>query len=136
MRDREQELLDQDANQSMVSSFARTNTRGLNRMGTIIGNITGRSVGECMLCMTDMQDGEKVITLNCWPDHQFHEKCYQGMVEHFERTSTPLLCPLCRTPIEKDKTIKKLLKSDAPENMKHEDAFDLNDRLDSDPKIN
>ena len=98
-----------------------------NQLGkTILQRVTGNKAGECSFCYCEMKGGDKVIQLACWPDHQFHEECYNNFVTAFENNGTPLLCPFCRTPIEKDKVVKKLLAEAAPAaTMKTEDAFGL-----------
>ena len=37
-----------------------------------------------------------------------------------------MLCPLCRTPVDKENVVKKILQIEAPTNMKVQDAFALN----------
>ena len=72
-----------------------------------------------------MKGGEKIIQLACWPEHQFHEDCYNNFIAHFEASGNALLCPICRKPVDKDAVIKKLLADESPASMKTEDAFGL-----------
>ena len=77
-----------------------------------------------------MEVNDKVVQLACHVSHQFHEDCYNNFVKHFEEQGQPLNCPLCRSPVAKDKVIKKEIKSiegqeEPGNNLKVEDAFAL-----------
>ena len=75
-----------------------------------------------------MKPGQKLIQLACFPDHQFHETCYDNFVRSFEATNQPLLCPLCRQRIDKNAVVKKEIAiKPGPDQMKTEDAFGLSD---------
>lgn len=53
-----------------------------------------------------------------------HELCYQNFVKHNEEKGSRLLCPMCRTPIDKEKVVKKVLEA-KPDIGGHEDPFAL-----------
>lgn len=104
------------------------------RLGATIVFPMKKKIGECTFCYTEMSPGQKVIQLECWPSHQFHEQCYDGFVSHFNGQN--LLCPICRKPINTNNVIKKLLAG--PTDMNTEDAFGLtNAKLNAaDPVVN
>lgn len=62
---------------------------------------------ECSFCYMPMKAGEVVTVLGCHEKHFNHKECYDTYVEVFKRTSSRLLCPLCRAPVvnTKEKTI-------------------------------
>ena len=95
-----------------------------------------------------MRFGESIVQLACHPEHQFHKQCYDEFVEYFEKQGTPLLCPLCRSPVDKSKvTEKKLaqLQDESQVELKKVNAADqvnsdfndraLSPRPDDDPQI-
>lgn len=102
-------------------SFAQ---RASGALGKTITVKLFQKAGECVFCYADMGDGEKVIQLACHVTHQFHEGCYNNFLAHFEQNQGLLLCPLCRTPVNKEAAVKKQLAID-PSAMKIEDAFGL-----------
>lgn len=105
------------------------------RLGATIVFPMKKAASECTFCYTEMNAGQRVCQLSCWPDHQFHEECYTNFVNHF--ANQQLLCPICRAPIQQDQVIKKLLA--APTDMKTEDAFGLANNAkiqNADPVVN
>ena len=90
---------------------------------TIYSRIKQSDVQECSFCYSNMDFGEEVVQLTCFPDHQFHKECYDSFVKHFESQNQALVCPLCRRPIEKDKvTVKKIARAEPAPSAK--EAFD------------
>lgn len=76
-----------------------------------------------------MEHGQEIVTLSCFPDHQFHAECYDDFVKHFEAQNQNLVCPLCRRPVEKDKVKKEKLQI-----VEQAKAKDLDQVAQSNPK--
>lgn len=51
---------------------------------------------ECIICMTEFDEGEFIVKLRCNESHIFHEECLTGWV------TNNFTCPLCREPILKN----------------------------------
>ncbi|TNV71876.1 hypothetical protein FGO68_gene4156 [Halteria grandinella] len=64
-----------------------------------------KGITECIICLTDFQQGETVIRLKCNEQHQFHEECLQGWVLN------NFTCPLCREPILQAPAILQRIKT-------------------------
>ena len=92
---------------------------------TMIQRLNKGEQYECVFCYEDMLPGDRVCQLACHEKHQFHEGCYNNFTKHFEANSSLLLCPLCRTPVDKDAVIKKELAKPFDSTLKVDDAFQL-----------
>ncbi|KAJ0039524.1 hypothetical protein Pint_26696 [Pistacia integerrima] len=53
---------------------------------------------ECLVCLSDFEDGEKVRKLNC--NHTFHKDCLDKWLQQYLAT-----CPLCRTKVLPDEVV-------------------------------
>ena len=51
-----------------------------------------------------------------------HEDCYDYFIKFNEEKNNRLLCPMCRAPVQKEKTTKKLLQA---KTTPEDDPFDL-----------
>ena len=56
-----------------------------------------------------------------------HEECYRNFVRSYESSHKELLCPICRTPIDKAAVSKQILKSNEPDNTDPATVFALQD---------
>ena len=82
---------------------------------TILHRVTRNEAIDCAFCADTMRHGEKIVQFACFPDHQFHKSCYDEFVEYFEKQGTPLLCPLCRAEVDKDKVVEKKIEQQQDE---------------------
>ncbi|OWM68034.1 E3 ubiquitin-protein ligase RHA2A-like [Punica granatum] len=55
-------------------------------------NQRSRSSGDCVVCLSELMDGEAVRALAC--RHVFHKRCFDGWVDRLNFS-----CPLCRSPV-------------------------------------
>ncbi|XP_044491458.1 E3 ubiquitin-protein ligase RHA2B-like [Mangifera indica] len=53
---------------------------------------------ECLVCLSDFEDGDKVRKLNC--NHTFHKDCLDKWLQQYLAT-----CPLCRTKVLPDEVV-------------------------------
>ena len=92
--------------------------------------------GDCPICFCNFEDGDKVESLACNKKHMFHEACYMIFITTNEKNGTVSICPLCRKPIDKTSTTKKVLekKDDDPFEMKNNAEEQISDS--SDPNFN
>ena len=90
---------------------------------TIVGNFFGKTIfgDDCPICFMTFEPGDKVEVLACHPTHMLHEACYRMFIETNEKNGVNSFCPMCRAPVDKTKTTRKLL-NQAPEE-KQEDPF-------------
>ena len=63
----------------------------------------------CAICAFGFKTSDKAEVLACHPRHLFHQECYIKFVKSWEAKGWKLLCPICRTPIDKSKVVKKQL---------------------------
>lgn len=61
----------------------------------------------CTMCLFEFEPGTTIVQLGCHVKHILHEECINEWIAHNERTNKEPLCPTCRSPIQKDKMIKK-----------------------------
>ena len=52
------------------------------------------------------------MTLACFPTHWLHANCYNDFVKHFETNQMALLCPICRSPVDKTKVAESTVGKD------------------------
>ncbi|KAK7318559.1 hypothetical protein RJT34_03262 [Clitoria ternatea] len=55
--------------------------------------------GDCRVCLSEFQEGEKVRNLNC--KHTFHKDCLDHWLQHCAT------CPLCRNKLLPDHVVSK-----------------------------
>ena len=93
---------------------------------TVVGFV-GKSVfrNECCICLEQFEPGSKVDVLACHPHHMLHEDCYNVFVASNEAKGNRLVCPMCRKPVDKQATRKKVLQVDAKEDA---DPFQLDEK--------
>ncbi|GAB6029131.1 Mitogen-activated protein kinase kinase kinase 1 [Chamberlinius hualienensis] len=56
----------------------------------------------CSICLLDMVDGESLVFCARGCRNKLHHRCISIWAEECKRQGEPFLCPLCRTPWEKD----------------------------------
>ena len=67
-----------------------------------------------------------MVVFACHKTHMLHNECYEAYKKFNEKNKTPLICPICREPIVKDKIEKtRLLEADAK--AQTYDPFSLRD---------
>ena len=103
IRHQQQEVMQPQApgmNQSQIARLAG----GLRK--TVVGKMA-QSVwkgAECSICLIEFEPGMKVYQLACHKTHLFHDECYLAYLK--QKEGQQALCPVCRTPIDKEKAIK------------------------------
>ena len=105
-----------EMNQSKIARLAG----GLRQ--TVIGQMA-QSVwkgAECSICLIEFEPGAKVYQLACHKTHMFHDECYIAYLKQNENLQA--LCPVCRTPIDKEKAVKIEIQDSRP-NINDPDPF-------------
>lgn len=49
------------------------------------------------------------MVLACHETHSLHEPCYDNFIQHNNDNNRMKLCPLCRTPVDENAVVKRLL---------------------------
>ena len=66
----------------------------------------------CAICTLEFEPGDKVMVLGCHATHMLHEECFSELDKFCGKNKvsiTPLTCPICRKPVDKEKIVKKKL---------------------------
>ena len=93
-----------------LQSGSRIIRAGNNMRKTIIGHLSQADRDmECCICTMNFENDQKAIVFACHPKHMMHEECYNEFVKSFEGALKPLLCPMCRKPVDKTRVVKKKL---------------------------
>ncbi len=81
-------------------------------MGHRYANFTMDVADECSVCTMPKLPGDSIMTLACFPTHWLHVNCYNDFVKHFETADMALLCPICRSPIDKKNVTESVVGKD------------------------
>jgi len=90
---------------------------------TVVGGFFGKSVfgDDCPICFMTFEPEDKVEIFGCHHTHMLHEGCYRMFIETNEKNGVNSYCPMCRAPVDKSKTTRKLLNK--AEEKEPEDPF-------------
>lgn len=95
---------------------------------TVIGQLSVSKAGnECVICYMEIENGDKVVTLPCFETHMFHEECYDNFQQSYDNRGMQLLCPYCRTSIDKNAVVKKIIQIEVSKPVEVHEAFALDD---------
>ena len=64
---------------------------------------------ECSICYVEFKPGDKVEVFACHRTHMLHTECFETLKSHAEKKKSPLICPLCREPVDVSKIERKQL---------------------------
>lgn len=63
----------------------------MNRNSIIWQNIEEEEENECIICLEEYQNDQKVIKLECHKSHMFHSECLREYVSKIKKDK----CPIC-----------------------------------------
>ncbi len=81
-------------------------------MGHKYANFSNDVGDECSVCTMPKLPGDTINTLACFNTHWLHLSCYNDFVKHFETSQMALLCPICRSPIDKARVAETVVGKD------------------------
>lgn len=76
---------------------------GLAMRRKLIQSLSIASLGDCPICIMAFQPDDKIIDLPCHVKHQVHAACFAEFKAFYKNNNKPILCPICRAPVEEDK---------------------------------
>ena len=99
----------------MASSLRRSFTNsaagaGFGKAITQLFTSQFKKGSECIICLTDFKEGDRVAALPCFDTHIFKEDCMKGYIEQYR--GEKLLCPVCRREFQEKDIIWKVIKDD------------------------
>ena len=103
------------------------------RRTTVAQHMNKSQVGAiCAICTLEFEPGDKVMVLGCHATHMLHEECFKELDKFCSKnvvSITPLTCPICRKPVDKEKIVKKKL-LEAEANVTVYDPFKIEAKTD------
>lgn len=78
----------------------------------LISTFSIASFGDCPICIFTFRAGDEIVDLPCHIKHQVHKECFEDFAKFYEKNRKPILCPICRAPVEKEKIMTITLKEE------------------------
>ena len=96
-------------------------------------NATNKDI-DCPICTRRFKHNDRAEVLACHANHILHEKCYADFVQSWNEKGWRLICPICRTPIQRLQVVKRLIVLDGSDQVPESDDKEVEEEKEEEVK--